>query len=215
MEIRKKLRDKNFSRAIERRGGNGKPVRISIGNRGVTAYFDKDLSCSRAPVQPRIDTTLLEGSADELGKAWAKWFHANDIAGFKADCPYFQNAIRLTQKLGATAHIPTARGIDGKYLQANFEEAEQSLEMFKQGWNQYGVTVMCDSWTGPTGMSIINFMVYCNGRMFFHKSIDASEHKQSAGKYSLFFFNLPAICARDNIVINLKVSHAKLLLFTV
>ncbi|RLN15995.1 hypothetical protein C2845_PM02G14260 [Panicum miliaceum] len=29
-------------------------------------------------------------------------------------------------------------------------------------------------------MSIINFMVYCNVRMFFHKSIDASGHKQSA-----------------------------------
>ncbi|CAN6303846.1 unnamed protein product [Urochloa humidicola] len=180
MEIRNKLRDKNFSRAIERRGGNGKSVRVSVGNNSVTAFFDKDLARSKAPVQPRIDTTLLDGVEDELGQAWAKWFHANDIAGLKADCPYFQNAIRLTQKYGTTAHIPTSWGIDGKYLQANFDEAEQSLEIFKQGWNQYGVTIMCDSWTGPTGMSIINFMVYCNGRMFFHKSIDASGHKQSA-----------------------------------
>ncbi|CAN6334872.1 unnamed protein product [Urochloa humidicola] len=30
MEIRNKLRDKNFSRAIERRGGNGKSVRVSF-----------------------------------------------------------------------------------------------------------------------------------------------------------------------------------------
>ena len=50
--------------------------------------------------------------------------------------------------------------------------------------HKYGVTIMCDSWTGPTGMSIINFMVYSNGCMFFHKSIDASGHKQSAGKCS-------------------------------
>ncbi|CAN6247079.1 unnamed protein product [Urochloa humidicola] len=180
MEIRKKLRDKHFSRAVERRGENGKPIRVSIGNNSVTTFFDKDLARSKAPVQPRIDTALLEGSEDELGLAWAKWFHANDVAGFKADCPYFQNAIRLTQKLGTTARLPTSRGIDGKYLQANFDEAEQSLEIFKKGWNQYGVTIMCDSWTGPTGMSIINFMVYSNGRMFFHKSIDASGHKQSA-----------------------------------
>ncbi|KAL5216758.1 hypothetical protein ABZP36_008159 [Zizania latifolia] len=29
-------------------------------------------------------------------------------------------------------------------------------------------------------MDIINFMVYCNEHMFFHKSIDASNHEQSA-----------------------------------
>jgi hypothetical protein len=30
-----------------------------------------------------------------------------------------------------------------------------------------GVTIMCDSWTGLMGMSIMYFMVYCNGIMFF------------------------------------------------
>ena len=45
---------------------------------------------------------------------------------------------------------------------------------------KFGVTIMCDSWTGPTSMSIINFMVYCNGRMFFHKSINATGQIQNA-----------------------------------
>jgi hypothetical protein len=27
----------------------------------------------------------------------------------------------------------------------------------------YGITIMSDSWTGLMGMSIMNFMVYCNG----------------------------------------------------
>jgi hypothetical protein len=31
----------------------------------------------------------------------------------------------------------------------------------------YSVTIICDSWTGLTGMSIMIFMVYCNGIMFF------------------------------------------------
>jgi hypothetical protein len=38
----------------------------------------------------------------------------------------------------------------------------------------YGVTIICDSWTGSMGMSIMNFMVYCNCIMFFHKSIDCT-----------------------------------------
>jgi hypothetical protein len=37
---------------------------------------------------------------------------------------------------------------------------------------------MCDSWMDPTEMSIINFIVYCNGVIFFHKSIDAIGHSQ-------------------------------------
>ena len=34
---------------------------------------------------------------------------------------------------------------------------------------------MCDGWTGPTKLSIINFMVYCKGSTIFLKSIDASD----------------------------------------
>jgi hypothetical protein len=44
----------------------------------------------------------------------------------------------------------------------------------------YGVTITCDSWMGPTEMSILNFMVYCNGIIFFHKSIDYTRHSQDA-----------------------------------
>jgi hypothetical protein len=50
----------------------------------------------------------------------------------------------------------------------------------------YGVTVMCVTYIyildvlGPTMMCIINFMVYCNGRMFFHKSINATGRVQNA-----------------------------------
>ena len=33
---------------------------------------------------------------------------------------------------------------------------------------------MCDGWTGPTKLSIINFMIYCKGSIIFLKSVDAS-----------------------------------------
>jgi hypothetical protein len=44
----------------------------------------------------------------------------------------------------------------------------------------HGVTIMCNLWMCPTGMNIINFMLYCNGIMFFHKSVDCTEHSQDA-----------------------------------
>ena len=35
---------------------------------------------------------------------------------------------------------------------------------------------MCDGWTSPTKLSIINFMVYCKGSTNFLKSVDASDN---------------------------------------
>ena len=38
----------------------------------------------------------------------------------------------------------------------------------------YECTIMCDGSTGPTKLSIINFMVYCKGITIFLKSVHAS-----------------------------------------
>jgi hypothetical protein len=63
--------------------------------------------------------------------------------------------------------IPTGREIDGTYLDSNEEKIKKHFQKFKEEWPRHGITLMCDSWTGLMGMSIINFMVYYNGVMFF------------------------------------------------
>ena len=35
---------------------------------------------------------------------------------------------------------------------------------------------MCDGWTGPKKLSIINFIVYCKGNTIFLKYVDASDN---------------------------------------
>ncbi|XP_035823134.1 uncharacterized protein [Zea mays] len=109
--------------------------------------FDIDLAHSRAQAQPRVDIMLRGGSRDKLGKALAKWFHANDIPGRKADCPYFRSAIKLAQECGQGVHIPSGKDLDGKFLDMNYEDMEAHMAKFKDDWKEYGVTVMCDSWT--------------------------------------------------------------------
>ncbi|RWV84763.1 hypothetical protein BHE74_00034298 [Ensete ventricosum] len=37
------------------------------------------------------------------------------------------------------------------------------------------MTLICNSWKGPTRTSIINFLVYCNRRIVFHKSVNVSD----------------------------------------
>jgi hypothetical protein len=75
---------------------------------------------------------------------------------------------------------PTGRDIDGKYLEQNEKDLKDRYAKFQKEWPNFGVTLMCDSWTGPTKMSVINFLIYCNGVTWFHKSIDASGKSQDA-----------------------------------
>jgi hypothetical protein len=45
-------------------------------------------------------------------------------------------------------HIPSGKELDGKFLDMNYEDMEAHMAKFKDDWKEYGVTVMCDSWTG-------------------------------------------------------------------
>jgi hypothetical protein len=55
------------------------------------------------------------------------------------------------------------------------------MEECKMDWDRYKVSLMCDSWTGQGGESIINFMVYCNEKLFFHKTINTIGEIQNVG----------------------------------
>ena len=65
---------------------------------------------------------------------------------------------------------PTGWDIDGKYLDQNEQDLKTMYVNFQKYWSLFGITLMCDSWTGPMRMSVINFLIYCNGVMWFHKS---------------------------------------------
>ncbi|KAJ1259661.1 hypothetical protein BS78_10G173100 [Paspalum vaginatum] len=143
---------------------------------------DYHLGLSSAPRQQRIDTgprTVKGKSSRELlGRAWAKACHAVGIPGRKVDDPYFKASIMETQQQGVGIKIPTGREIDGKYLDENVKETEKEIEKWKKEWDECGVTLMCDSWTGPMRNSVINFLVYSGGTMYFLKSIDATDKIQ-------------------------------------
>ncbi|CAN6723407.1 unnamed protein product [Malus baccata var. baccata] len=54
------------------------------------------------------------------------------------------------------------------------------VEKVKEDWGMYGCTIMSDGWIGPTRLSIINFMVYSNGKTIFLKSVDALNKTKDA-----------------------------------
>jgi hypothetical protein len=86
----------------------------------------------------------------------------------------------LCSILGEGVSSLQRRDIDGKYLDANEAELKAMFQKWRNEWHEHGVTIMCNSWTDPTHMSAINFLLYSNGRMWFHSSVYATRKSQDA-----------------------------------
>ena len=65
--------------------------------------------------------------------------------------------------------------IKSKYLEMEYKDMEAYVNLQREKCKTYGCTIMCDGWTGPTKLSIINFMVYSKGSTIFLKYVDASD----------------------------------------
>ena len=65
--------------------------------------------------------------------------------------------------------------IKSKYLEMEYKDMESYVNRQREKWETCGRTIMCDGWTGPTKLTIINFMVYSEGSTIFLKSVDASD----------------------------------------
>ena len=63
-----------------------------------------------------------------------------------------------------------------KYLDIEYKDMKDYDNIQREKWNTYECTIMCDRWTGPTKLSIINFMVYLKGNTIFLKSVGASNY---------------------------------------
>ena len=70
---------------------------------------------------------------------------------------------------------PSPYEIKNKYLDMEYKDMEDYVNIQREKWKTYGCTIMSDGWTGPTKLSIINFMIYSKGSTIFLKSIDASD----------------------------------------
>ena len=71
---------------------------------------------------------------------------------------------------------PSSYELKNKYLDMEYKDMEDYVNLQREKWNIYGCTIMCDGWTGPTKLSIINFMIYCKGSTIFLMSVDASDN---------------------------------------
>ena len=71
---------------------------------------------------------------------------------------------------------PSPYEIKNKYFKMEYKYMEAYVNQQREKWKTYDCTIMSDGCTGPTRLSIINFMVYSKGSTVFLKSIDASNN---------------------------------------
>ena len=76
--------------------------------------------------------------------------------------------------IGVGVQPPSPNEIRHKYLDIKYNEMKEYVDNFKNKWEKYGYTIMCDGSTRPSRLSIINFMVYRKGHTIFLKSVNAS-----------------------------------------
>ena len=124
--------------------------------------------------QKKIKQLWNKSIIDNLGKAAAKLFLHNSIPPHVADSPYFQVFVDAAAEAGSGVKAPNSYEIDGKYSQEVYDEVWKYVQSFRKIWALRGCTIMCDGWTGPTRLSIINFMVYCHLGTVFIRAVDAT-----------------------------------------
>ncbi|KAF9607781.1 hypothetical protein IFM89_000128 [Coptis chinensis] len=95
-----------------------------------------------------------------------------------ANNPYYKPMFDEACRAGLGVIPPSAYQLLNSELQRLKAECKLYIDRMKIKWSTYGVSVMCDSWTGPTRECLMNFMVYCGGLMTFDSSVDLSKHKK-------------------------------------
>ncbi|KAJ9680166.1 hypothetical protein PVL29_019454 [Vitis rotundifolia] len=111
-----------------------------------------------------------------MGRLISKFFIYDSVAPNKANSHHFKNMIIGAQQAGMGIEPPTPYEIKHKYLEMEYKDMEAYVNQQREKWKTYGCTIMSDGWTGPTRLSIINFMVYLKGSTVFLKSVDASNN---------------------------------------
>ena len=71
---------------------------------------------------------------------------------------------------------PSLYEIKNKYVDMEYKDMKDYMNPQREKWKTYGCAIMCDGWTDPMKLSIINFMVYCKRNTIFLKFVDASDN---------------------------------------
>lgn len=136
--------------------------------------LDGDLFRKPDSRQPTIKVAMQKGF-ENFKTTYCKWLYTTNINPHQAlETPLAQEVVDQAARYGLGVKVPTPYEVYGPFLDRQYENVMETINQERYKWSQYGVTIMCDGWTGPTRRSLMNFMIYCDGECTFYKSYDVS-----------------------------------------
>ncbi|KAG8635684.1 hypothetical protein MANES_16G054458v8 [Manihot esculenta] len=148
------------------------------------AATEVEIERSRAQQkQPKLKSKWLKAQKEKMLKAFGNFVIHNRLPFSIVESPWTKPLLRTAAEIGPNVSPPSAYEIAEVYLKNEYNEMKKYIASFDGIWKERGVTIMCDGWSGPTRMSIVNFLVYSNRGTVFHKSVDASNVEHKDGEY--------------------------------
>ncbi|XP_028063908.1 uncharacterized protein LOC114267118 [Camellia sinensis] len=109
-----------------------------------------------------VGTFRMEGYAPRKRKA----FHL-------ARNPYFVDAFQYAAENQIVGYVPPGYNLlRTTLLQKERANIERLLEPTKKSWDEKGLSIVYDGWTGAQRRPLINFMAACNGGAMFIKAVN-------------------------------------------
>ncbi|RVW36785.1 hypothetical protein CK203_113959 [Vitis vinifera] len=138
------------------------------GNRNGTIYIEEIRDQLRGTMGPKHTNVMDEDDDDDDDDDDEVYMYPTNMDLDERDA--YREAVRMG------IEPPSPYEIKNKYLEMEYKDMEDYVNQQREKWKIYGCTIMSDGWTGPTRLSIINFMAYSKGSTVFLKLVDASNN---------------------------------------
>lgn len=116
---------------------------------------------------------------EKVDAAICRWMLHSAVSFKSLKSPFYQTMIDTIAEAGPGVKGPNPYQMSGHFLNQQMFELRDYIQGLKNNWKKFGCTIMCDGWITKTRKPLINFMIYSDCHMIFHKSIDTTLHRKT------------------------------------
>ncbi|KAI8554796.1 hypothetical protein RHMOL_Rhmol05G0124900 [Rhododendron molle] len=139
------------------------------------AEIEVDLHRSKGQKQSKMSSRFLKAAKQKLGRAVSQFVLHARLPSSTINSPWLEPMLDVAREVGKGTKLPSSYEVAEVYLPKEYEAIQKWIGSLKTTWEERGVSIMCDGWSGPRRRHLVNFLVYSNCGTVFHKSIDATD----------------------------------------
>ncbi|KAF7146230.1 hypothetical protein RHSIM_Rhsim04G0084200 [Rhododendron simsii] len=167
--VRMQYEQEERQRFQNRTGG-----RYHVGGSSGAGEIEVDLHRSKGQKQSKLSSRFLKEAKQKLGRAVSQFVLYTRLPSNTVNSPWLEPMLDVAREVGKGTKLPSSNEVADVYLPKECEAIQKWIGSLKTTWEERGVSIMCDGWSGPRRRHLVNFLVYSNRGTVFHKSIDAT-----------------------------------------